>query len=80
VTQVTHFPPGKEADVVFVVLGSDPRRPGARAWAAPRPNFLNVALSRAKRRLFVIGDRNTWRNQRFFATLADALPAHTWQP
>ncbi|MEU7162811.1 DEAD/DEAH box helicase, partial [Streptomyces chrestomyceticus] len=74
-----HTTQGKEADVVIVVLGSDPRRPGARSWAAARPNLLNVAVSRAKRRLFVIGDRDAWRDQRFFATLADALPAHTWQ-
>ncbi|MEU9207786.1 AAA domain-containing protein [Streptomyces sp. NPDC048415] len=74
-----HTTQGKEADVVILVLGTDPRRPGARAWAASRPNLLNVAVSRAKRRLFVIGDREAWRDQRFFATLADALPVHTWQ-
>ncbi|MFI9724631.1 DEAD/DEAH box helicase [Streptomyces sp. NPDC052396] len=74
-----HTTQGKEADVVIVVLGSDPRRPGARTWAAARPNLLNVAVSRAKRRLFVIGDRDAWRDQRFFATLADALPVHTWR-
>ncbi|GAA2661489.1 DEAD/DEAH box helicase [Streptomyces vastus] len=75
-----HTTQGKEADVVILVLGTDPRRPGARAWAASRPNLLNVAVSRAKRRLFVIGNRDAWRDQRFFATLADALPTHAWQP
>ncbi|MFD8292439.1 DEAD/DEAH box helicase [Streptomyces lavendulae] len=74
-----HTTQGKEADVVILVLGTDPRRPGARAWAASRPNLLNVAVSRAKRRLFVIGNREAWRDQRFFTTLADSLPAHTWQ-
>jgi len=24
-------------------------------------------------------DRDAWREQRFFATLAEALPAHTWR-
>ncbi|MFI8503545.1 DEAD/DEAH box helicase [Streptomyces sp. NPDC085524] len=75
-----HTTQGKEADVVILVLGTDPRRPGARAWAASRPNLLNVAVSRAKRRLFVIGNRESWRDQRFFTTLANSLPAHTWTP
>ncbi|MCB5165812.1 AAA domain-containing protein [Streptomyces bambusae] len=74
-----HTTQGKEADVVVLVLGTDPRSPGARAWAASRPNLLNVAVSRARRRLFVIGNREVWRDQRFFSELADALPAHTWQ-
>ncbi|MEV0115300.1 AAA domain-containing protein [Streptomyces sp. NPDC050844] len=74
-----HTTQGKEADVVILVLGSDPRRPGARSWAASRPNLLNVAVSRAKRRLFVIGNLGSWRDQRFFSTLADELPAHNWQ-
>ncbi|MCX5199269.1 ATP-binding protein [Streptomyces sp. NBC_00249] len=75
-----HTTQGKEADVVILVLGTDPRRAGARAWAASRPNLLNVAVSRAKRRLFVIGNREAWRDQRHFSTLAESLPAHTWQP
>ncbi|PJN02038.1 damage-inducible protein [Streptomyces sp. CB01201] len=75
-----HTTQGKEADVVILVLGSDPRRPGARTWAASRPNLLNVAVSRAKRRLFVIGNRDTWRDQRYFSTLAETLPAHDWTP
>ncbi|AZM92461.1 AAA domain-containing protein [Streptomyces sp. W1SF4] len=75
-----HTAQGKEADVVVLVLGTDPRRPGARAWAASRPNLLNVAVSRAKRRLFVIGNRDAWRDQRFFTTLAESLPSHSWSP
>lgn len=75
-----HTTQGKEADVVILVLGTDPGRAGARAWAASRPNLLNVAVSRAKRRLFVIGNLDAWRDQRFFTTLAEALPAHTWHP
>ena len=67
-----------EADIVILVLGTDPQAPGARRWAAQRPNLLNVAVSRAKRRLFVIGNHELWHEQRFYGTLAEQLPRHRW--
>jgi AAA domain len=69
-----HTAQGKEADIVILVLGSDPAREGARAWAAERPNLLNVAVSRARRRLYVIGSRERWMRQRYFDVLAEQLP------
>jgi hypothetical protein len=65
-----HTMQGKEADIVFLVLGSGPQRPGARAWAAEKPNLLNVAVSRAKRRLYVIGSRELWSKRCYFSALA----------
>jgi len=69
-----HTAQGKEADLVLLVLGSNPSREWARWWAARRPNLLNVAVSRAKRRLYVIGDRNAWMRHRHFDVLANRLP------
>lgn len=69
-----HTAQGKQADIVILVLGSDPQRDGARRWAASKPNLLNVAVSRAKRRLYVIGDRSAWSSKQHFAVLAHRLP------
>jgi hypothetical protein len=52
---------GKEAEHVIFLLGGDPQRPGVIAnFAGKKPNLVNVAVTRAKRRLYVIGDRDYW--------------------
>ena len=68
-----HTTQGREADVVLIVLGAGGPRPGPRKWAAGSPNLLNVAVSRAKRRLFVIGDHAAWSTYRYFDVLARRL-------
>jgi superfamily I DNA and/or RNA helicase len=70
-----HTVQGQEPDVIILILGSAPRNAGARRWAAEKPNLLNVAASRAKRRLYVIGNRDNWKDLQHFSVLAASLPA-----
>ena len=60
---------GKEAPVVIFVLGGQTQ--GARAWAAQKPNLLNVAVTRAKNEFHVIGDLAEWGGLPHFDILAD---------
>lgn len=51
-----------------------PQQTGARGWAGGRPNLLNVAVTRAKEALYVIGNRELWRDAGLFKELSDRLP------
>lgn len=65
---------GKEADTVVIVLGAPLDSSfGARRWAGHPPNLLNVAVTRAKRRLYVIGNREAWKSAGAFSHLAQML-------
>jgi hypothetical protein len=55
--------------------GGNPERLGARKFAVEAPNLLNVAVSRARRRLYVIGNHETWGRAPYFSALAARLPA-----
>lgn len=69
-----HNTQGKEAEVVIMVLGaSSPANSGARTWASAKPNLLNVAVSRAKQRLYIIGDRKLWKTEQYFSILSEKL-------
>ena len=54
---------GKEANEVILVLGCDNQSGiGAAHWVGQKPNIINVAVSRAKYRIAVIGDYNLWKD------------------
>ena len=64
---------GKEADEVILVLGCDSSSVNFAKWAADTPNLLNVAISRAKKEIIVIGDKNVWDKTICGSILIDAL-------
>lgn len=69
-----HSVQGQEAAAVILVLGGDPDKARTREWAGDEPNLLNVAVSRARHRFYVIGDRTTWSTAGHFRHLAQVLP------
>ncbi|WP_158913266.1 DEAD/DEAH box helicase [Caulobacter sp. S45] len=69
-----HTVQGREAEVVIFVLGApNADQTGARAWAGKEPNLLNVAVTRAKETVYVVGNRGLWRSAGVFAQLDAAL-------
>ncbi len=57
---------GKEQDYVILVLGLEKGTPGAALWASEKPNLLNVAATRAKKRFYVVGCKQLWGGQNYF--------------
>lgn len=52
---------GREADTVVLLLGAPKAsQHRARQWAASPPNIINVAVSRAKQNLYVVGSTAAW--------------------
>lgn len=62
---------GKEADEVVFVLGCDKSAPGAVAFVGL--NIVNVAASRAKHRLYVVGDYNVWKRNDYIVQMKRIL-------
>ena len=69
---------GKEADEVIFVLGCD-RKTGDGAIQFVSPNIVNVAASRAKYRLYVIGDYFAWDSNENIRTMKRILDT-AWVP
>lgn len=62
---------GKEAGEVIFLLGCDASATGAVNWV--NENIVNVAVTRAKYRLYVIGDANVWKKNSSLLVLQNRL-------
>jgi hypothetical protein len=62
---------GKQADAVILLLGGNSK--GAIEWVAKKPNMLNVAITRAKKILYVIGNRKNWGQLSYFNQLVSFM-------
>lgn len=70
---------GKEADTVIICLGVDSgdKENGAIEWACGRPNILNVAVTRAKNNLYIVGDADKWASKPYFSTAYELCEKYT---
>lgn len=75
-----HTAQGKEAEVVLFILGGDPRRSGAKQWATSKPNLFNVAISRAKQRIYILGDYQGWSQWPYFKGVDEYLSIIPYTP
>ncbi len=65
-----HTVQGREAEAVILVLGAQgTEQHGSRIWAGKSPNILNVAVTRAKEVIYVIGNRSLWKEVGVFEAL-----------
>lgn len=64
---------GKEASVVIFCLAASKARNsmGGLHWANQKPNLINVAVTRAKNHLFVLGNAVDWQTGTFSASMLD---------
>lgn len=65
---------GKETDEVIFLLGCDEGSPRAVDWVDRE--LVNVAVSRAKKRLYVVGDAAVWQSNAAVRAMKDALDFH----
>ena len=69
-----HTVQGREAEAVVVVLGAPLLvQSGARQWAGRLPNLLNVAATRAKEAIYIVGNREQWEGAGHFGVLSKHL-------
>ena len=64
---------GKEADIVYFVCGTDITTDGAANWSCSKPNILNVAVTRAKKEFYIIGDSKRFQSKNYYSNIFETL-------
>jgi len=64
---------GKEAKAVFFILGADENSAGSITWATREPNLLNVAVTRAKKEFYLIGDKKAFAKFKNLDVVAECM-------
>lgn len=67
---------GKEANEVIFLLGCDYSRAASGAVRWVNKNIVNVAVTRAKYRLYVIGDKRAWENSDCVSEMRKIMEKH----
>ena len=69
-----HTVQGREDEAVILVLGAPAiEQCGARMWTGRTPNILNVAVTRAKEVIYVVGNKKLWKEAGVFRELYNKL-------
>ncbi|MCL1701568.1 AAA domain-containing protein [Lysinibacillus sp. Bpr_S20] len=68
---------GKEADIVYFVTGTDEQTEGAANWTCSKPNLLNVAVTRAKKEFYVVGDLKRFSRKNYYDKIIHYMDMHT---
>ena len=61
---------GKEANIVYFVVGTDKNTKSSAKWSCKQPNLINVAVTRAKKEFHIIGDYSLLSTMKNYATIA----------
>lgn len=64
---------GKEEKNVIFVLGLSDENRGAAKWASSKPNLLNVAVTRAQKRVYIVGSKDIWSGCQYFNVANEKL-------
>lgn len=64
---------GKEEKNVIIVLGLSTDHCGGEKWASAKPNLLNVAVTRAQKRVYIIGSKAVWAGCDYFNVANEML-------